>query len=104
MYSVLCPTKRTVMALKRVALERCDQETITNYMNEVALLNRLRGHDRIIQLMECQVLRSGSGRPKTLQMVSRPWQTSPADEQSVDFPWPFTVDGMRRNRLFQPVG
>jgi serine/threonine-protein kinase TTK/MPS1 len=69
-YSVLCPTKRTVMALKRVALERCDQETITNYMNEVALLNRLRGHDRIIQLMECQVLRSGSGRPKTLQMVS----------------------------------
>lgn len=57
------------MALKRVALERCDQETITNYMNEVALLNRLRGHDRIIQLMECQVIRSSSGRPKTLQMV-----------------------------------
>lgn len=75
-YSVLCPTKRTVMALKRVALERCDQETITNYMNEVALLNRLRGHDRIIQLMECQVIRSGSGRPKTLQMVSLKPSTS----------------------------
>ncbi|KAJ9106150.1 hypothetical protein QFC21_001293 [Naganishia friedmannii] len=83
-YSVLCPTKRTVMALKRVALERCDQETITNYMNEVALLNRLRGHDRIIQLMECQVIRSGSGRPKTLQMLMECGETdfsSLLDEQ-----------------------
>ncbi|KAJ9124110.1 hypothetical protein QFC22_000905 [Naganishia vaughanmartiniae] len=83
-YSVLCPTKPTVMALKRVALERCDQETITNYMNEVALLNRLRGHDRIIQLMECQVIRSGSGRPKTLQMLMECGETdfsSLLDEQ-----------------------
>lgn len=103
MYSVLCPTKRTVMALKRVALERCDQETITNYMNEVALLNRLRGHDRIIQLMECQVLRSGSGRPKTLQMVGLTTDVFP-----MSGPWSANVilaaDGVWRDRLFQLVG
>lgn len=90
------------MALKRVALERCDQETITNYMNEVALLNRLRGHDRIIQLMECQVIRSGSGRPKTLQMVNDP--ECPLVSWSLNLRSPSTtVDGMRRDRFLEPL-
>jgi hypothetical protein len=94
-YSVLCPTKRTVMALKRVALERCDQETITNYMNEVALLNRLRGHDRIIQWFR-QTENPSNGKSTLADRVP--------DEQSVDVPSPFIVDGMWRNRLFQFVG
>lgn len=90
------------MALKRVALERCDQETITNYMNEVALLNRLRGHDRIIQLMECQVIRSGSGRPKTLQMVSLDWSLSRWARRLKGHCAP--ANGMRRDRFLQSIG
>ena len=68
-YSVLCPTNRTVYALKRVALDRADADTYQSYTNEIDLLKRLRGHDRIIQLIDHQITFSQTNRPKMLMMV-----------------------------------
>ncbi|WOO83461.1 Serine/threonine-protein kinase mph1 [Vanrija pseudolonga] len=68
-YSVLCPTKRAVFALKRVSLEHADPETYQSYTNEIELLRRLRGHDRIIQLIDHQITFSEGNRPRTLLMV-----------------------------------
>ncbi|KAL7421178.1 Serine/threonine kinase mps1 [Cryptotrichosporon argae] len=68
-YSVLCPTNRIVYALKRVALDRADAETYQSYTNEIELLKRLRGHDRIIQLIDHQITFSQGNRPKMLMMV-----------------------------------
>jgi serine/threonine-protein kinase TTK/MPS1 len=70
-YSVLCPVKRVVYALKRVALERADAETYQSYTNEIQLLTRLRGHDRIIQLIDHQIVFGSNNRPKLLNMVSQ---------------------------------
>lgn len=70
-YSVLCPTKRVVYALKRVGLERADAETYQSYTNEIELLRRLRGHDRIIQLIDHQITFTPNNRPKLLMMVSQ---------------------------------
>ena len=68
-FSVLCPTSRNVFALKRVALDRADAETYQSYTNEIDLLKRLRGHDRIIQLIDHQIIFGASNRPKLLMMV-----------------------------------
>lgn len=69
-YSVICPNKRVIYALKRVALDRADAETYQSYTNEIELLKRLRGHDRIIQLVDDQITWTSNGRPKMLLMVS----------------------------------
>lgn len=71
MYSVICPTKRVIYALKRVALDRADPETYQSYTNEIELLKRLRGHDRIIQLVDHQITFSQGNKPKMLMMVSK---------------------------------
>jgi serine/threonine-protein kinase TTK/MPS1 len=68
-YSVMCPTKRTIYALKRVALDKADEETYQSYTNEIELLKRLRGHDRVIQLIDHQIIFGQSNRPKILMMV-----------------------------------
>lgn len=84
MYSVLDPQKRVVLALKRVALDRADPDTLQSYTNEIELLLRLRGHERIIQLLEHQITFSQSGRPKMLQMLMECGETDFAvllDEQ-----------------------
>ncbi|KAF8521386.1 kinase-like domain-containing protein, partial [Hysterangium stoloniferum] len=57
-YRVITPSNE-IYALKRVSLDRTDQETMQGYMNEIALLRRLKGNDRIIQLEESEV-RGGS--------------------------------------------
>ncbi|ORX39001.1 kinase-like domain-containing protein [Kockovaella imperatae] len=67
-YSVLCANTRKVYALKRVMLDRADAETCQGYMNEIELLKRLRGHDRIIQLIDHQIIFSNN-RPKVLNIV-----------------------------------
>lgn len=71
MYSVLCQTKHTVYALKKVALDRADAETLRSYLNEIELLKRMKGHDRVIQMIDHEITFSQSSkRPKVLQMVS----------------------------------
>jgi serine/threonine-protein kinase TTK/MPS1 len=69
-YSVICPTKRIIYALKRVSLERADAETYQSYTNEIELLTRLRGHDRVISLIDYQISFGQGNRPKVLMMVS----------------------------------
>lgn len=56
-------------AIKRVALDRADFETYQSYTNEIELLKRLRGHDRIIQLVDHQITFGQGNRPKSLMMV-----------------------------------
>lgn len=68
----MCPIKRTILALKRVTLDRADNETYQSFINEIELLKRLRGHDRIIQLVDHQITFSPQNRPKVLLMVCSP--------------------------------
>ncbi|EJU03932.1 kinase-like protein [Dacryopinax primogenitus] len=63
-YRVLTSDSK-IYALKKVTLGGADDETLNSYQNEIALLNRLNGNDRIIRLID-----SESSRKKgTLVMV-----------------------------------
>ncbi|WWD06607.1 hypothetical protein V865_004700 [Kwoniella europaea PYCC6329] len=71
-YSVLYsapPKKRIIYALKVVQLDRADSETYQSYTNEIELLKRLRGHDRVIQLIDHQITFGQGNRPHRLMMV-----------------------------------
>lgn len=50
-------------AIKRVSLDRTDNEMMAGYMNEIALLKRLEGNNRIIRLIDSEV-RAGPGGTK----------------------------------------
>lgn len=50
-------------AIKRVTLDKTDAETMSGYMNEIALLKRLEGNSRIIRLMDSEV-KAGPGGSK----------------------------------------
>ncbi|KAF9454714.1 Pkinase-domain-containing protein [Macrolepiota fuliginosa MF-IS2] len=50
-------------AIKRVSLDRTDNEMMAGYMNEIALLKRLEGNSRIIRLIDSEV-RAGPGGSK----------------------------------------
>lgn len=52
-------------ALKKVLLDRADQETISSYVNEINLLERLAGNDRIIRLLDSE----SNAKKKTLTLV-----------------------------------
>lgn len=50
-------------AIKRVSLDKTDAETMSGYMNEIALLKRLNGNSRIIRLIDSEV-KAGPGGSK----------------------------------------
>ncbi|KAF8895397.1 kinase-like domain-containing protein [Infundibulicybe gibba] len=50
-------------AIKRVALDKIDSDTMSSYMNEIALLKRLEGNSRIIRLIDSEV-KAGPGGSK----------------------------------------
>ncbi|KAK0188018.1 other/TTK protein kinase, partial [Armillaria mellea] len=50
-------------AIKRVSLDKIDSETMSGYMNEIALLKRLEGNSRIIGLIDSE-LKAGPGGSK----------------------------------------
>ncbi|KAK0201730.1 other/TTK protein kinase [Desarmillaria ectypa] len=50
-------------AIKRVSLDKIDSETMSGYMNEIALLKRLEGNSRIIGLIDSE-LKAGPGGGK----------------------------------------
>ncbi|KAG5341627.1 hypothetical protein C0989_008606 [Termitomyces sp. Mn162] len=58
----------TIYAIKRVALDKTDSETMSGYMNEIALLKRLAGNSRIIRLIDSEV-RPGPGGSKGYLML-----------------------------------
>lgn len=57
-----------IFALKRVQLDKVDQDTMSGYMNEIALLKRLEGNQRIIRLYDSEV-RSGGGSKGSLMLL-----------------------------------
>lgn len=44
-----------MFAVKRVLLDRTDQETVSGYMNEISLPKRLEGNHRIIRFIDSEV-------------------------------------------------
>ncbi|THV05276.1 Pkinase-domain-containing protein [Dendrothele bispora CBS 962.96] len=58
-----------IYALKRVVLEKADSETMTGYSNEIQLLKRLEGNNRIIRLIDSEIKRPQNGGRGTLMLV-----------------------------------
>ncbi|KAF8158393.1 hypothetical protein B0H34DRAFT_454137 [Crassisporium funariophilum] len=56
-------------AIKRVSLDKTDAETMSGYMNEIALLKRLEGNSRIIRLMDSEVKPGPGGSKGHLLLV-----------------------------------
>ena len=56
-YKVLCP-KRKTYALKRIRLQGREKETIAGFMDEIRLLQSLRGKENIIQLVDAEVCKT----------------------------------------------
>jgi len=58
-----------MFAVKRVSLDRTDQETMSGYMNEISLLKRLEGSHRIIRLIDSEVKAGPDGSKGHLTLV-----------------------------------
>ncbi|KAE9404040.1 kinase-like protein [Gymnopus androsaceus JB14] len=58
-----------LFALKKVALDKTDSETMAGYMNEIALLKRLEGNSRIIRLIDSEVKPGPGGNKGHLYLV-----------------------------------
>ncbi|KAG6377231.1 kinase-like protein [Boletus reticuloceps] len=58
-----------IYAIKRVSLDKADAETISGYMNEIGLLKRLEGNNRIIQLFDSEVKAGPGGGKGHLMLV-----------------------------------
>ncbi|KAI7816605.1 kinase-like domain-containing protein [Gamsiella multidivaricata] len=53
-YKVLASNSR-IFALKKVSFEKADQATISGYVNEIRLLQRLTGNSRIVRLWDAEI-------------------------------------------------
>jgi hypothetical protein len=58
--------KNEILAIKRVALDRADEETIQGYRNEISLLKRLEGNNRIIRLVDSETRFASGGKGSLL--------------------------------------
>ncbi|THG94328.1 hypothetical protein EW026_g7123 [Hermanssonia centrifuga] len=58
-----------IFAIKRVALDKTDAETMSGYMNEISLLKRLDGNRRIIRLIDSEVKAGPNGSKGYLMLV-----------------------------------
>jgi hypothetical protein len=58
-----------IYAIKRVSLDKTDTETMSGYMNEIALLKRLSGNSRIIRLVDSEVKPGPGGTKGHLMLV-----------------------------------
>jgi len=56
-YKVLCP-KRKTYALKRIRLQGREKETVAGFLDEIRLLQNLRGKHNIIQLVDAEVCKN----------------------------------------------
>ncbi|EJC97891.1 kinase-like protein [Fomitiporia mediterranea MF3/22] len=55
-------TSNEIYAIKRVSLEKSDEDTVGGYLNEIALLKRLDGNKRIIRIIEHEVKNVGTSK------------------------------------------
>ena len=53
-YKVMAPNRK-IYALKRIRLTGRDREAAAGFIDEITLLQRLRGHSNIIQLIDAEV-------------------------------------------------
>ncbi|KAI0754933.1 kinase-like domain-containing protein [Daedaleopsis nitida] len=68
-YRVMTPSHE-MYAMKRVQLDKLDSDTMAGYMNEISLLKRLDGNQRIIRLYDSEVKNSPStGGKGTLYLI-----------------------------------
>jgi serine/threonine-protein kinase TTK/MPS1 len=78
-------------AIKRVALDKIDPETMSGYMNEIALLKRLDGNSRIIRLVDSEVKAGPGGTKGSLLLVMECGEIDLArllsERQRVDMVW-----------------
>ena len=51
---------RKIYALKRIKLQGRDREAATGFIDEISLLQQLRGHSNIIQLIDAEVINNSS--------------------------------------------
>ncbi|KAH9854726.1 kinase-like domain-containing protein [Lenzites betulinus] len=58
-----------IFAVKRVALDKVDAETMAGYMNEIGLLKRLEGNARIIRLYDSEVKQTTANTKGYLLLV-----------------------------------
>jgi serine/threonine-protein kinase TTK/MPS1 len=58
-----------IYAIKRVSLDKTDAETMSGYMNEIALLKRLSGNSRIIKLVDSEIKPGPGGTKGHLMLV-----------------------------------
>ncbi|KAI0317499.1 kinase-like domain-containing protein [Amylostereum chailletii] len=58
-----------IYAIKRIALDQTDAETMSGYMNEISLLKRLDGNNRIIRLLDSEVKPGPGGTKGYLMLV-----------------------------------
>lgn len=56
-------------ALKRVSLDKASEEEMAGYRNEISLLKRLTGNERIIRLVDAELKGGGSGSKGSLMLV-----------------------------------
>jgi serine/threonine protein kinase len=61
--------KNELFAIKRVALDKADHDTMKGYMNEIALLKRLDGNNRIIRLIDSEAKMNGGNSKGYLHLV-----------------------------------
>jgi serine/threonine-protein kinase TTK/MPS1 len=61
--------KNEILAIKRVSLEKADPETLKGYMNEIGLLKRLAGNNRIIRLVDSEARLGAGGGKGHLHLV-----------------------------------
>lgn len=66
-YRVMTGTHE-IFAMKRVSLERVDNDTMQGYMNEISLLKRLEGNQRIIRLIDSEI-KPGNGNSKGVLLL-----------------------------------
>ena len=62
-------TNNEIYALKKVSLDKSDNETISGYMNEIQLLKRLDGNQRIIRLIDSEIKGSSVANKGNLLLV-----------------------------------
>ena len=94
-YRVIAPNNQ-IYALKKVRLSRVDQQTTAGYINEIALVRKLDGNDRIIKLFDAEV---NNDAGQLLMVSSMVLMVHFIKSNIFSYACISTVDGMRRNRL-----